>query len=302
MEGTMLRAVLALVFGAFVVVSAVGMYTGASRQPQLHLNIPTRNAIYNLHIDLVFPTDAASALVAPGTQFHSRIVGGSSVLIEHFPWQVSMTYFRNHRCGGSIISAQFVLTAAHCTYRATRSAIGIRAGTSYRNSGGVQTLVKDVVEHPEYTSRSNDFDISIIRLANSLPFGPTIQPIAMASENSVLAPGSSVVISGWGDTTETKESAAYFLQYVSVPIVDSHVCVAAYQRHAAINSNMICAGFNGIGGKDACQGDSGGPMVYGKTLHGVVSFGIGCARPNYPGVYSKVAAYRPWIDEVMRRY
>lgn len=236
------------------------------------------------------------------SKYNSRIVGGASVRIEHFPWQVSMTYFRNHRCGGSIVSAQYVLTAAHCTYRATRSAIGIRAGTSYRNSGGIQVRVLDVVEYPQYTSLSNDFDISLIRLVGNLPFGATIQPITMAAANSVLAPGSSVVISGWGDTGETKDSAAYFLQHVSVPVVDSHVCVAAYQRHAAINSNMICAGFNGIGGKDACQGDSGGPMVFGQTLHGIVSFGIGCARPNYPGVYTKVAAYRPWIDEMMRRH
>lgn len=278
----MLRAVLVLIFSALVVDAAGGELINGSE---------------------IFPTlNCICTQVNNGSTFLSRIIGGSSVRIEHFPWQVSMTYFRNHRCGGSIVSAQYVLTAAHCTYRATRSAIGIRAGTSYRNSGGIQVSVRDVVEYPRYTSLSNDYDISLIRLTKNLLLGATIQPIAMATPNSVLAPGSSVVISGWGDMTETKDSAAYFLQYTSVPIVDSHVCAAAYQRHASINSNMICAGFNGIGGKDACQGDSGGPMVFGQTLHGVVSFGIGCARPNYPGVYSKVAAYRSWIDEMMLRY
>lgn len=162
--------------------------------------------------------------------------------------------------------------------------------------------VRDVIEYPEYTSRSNDFDVSLIRLIGPLPLGTTIQPIAMASANSYLPSGTPMIISGWGDTTEKTGSPSYYLQFVSVPVVDSHVCAAAYAKQANINSNMICAGLNGIGGRDACQGDSGGPMVLGQTLCGVVSFGIGCARPNYPGVYSRVSAYRPWIDEVMRRY
>lgn len=81
-----------------------------------------------------------------------------------------------------------------------------------------------------------------------------------------------------------------------MPIVNQTVCSDAYASFGGITDRMICAGLT-AGGKDACQGDSGGPLVADGKLVGVVSWGYGCARPNYPGVYSRVAAVRDWITK-----
>ena len=84
---------------------------------------------------------------------------------------------------------------------------------------------------------------------------------------------------------------------VTVPIVDRKICAAAYSFLNDITLRMICAGLD-KGGKDACQGDSGGPLTANKLLYGIVSWGYGCAKPKYPGVYTNVAELRPWIRNV----
>lgn len=81
-----------------------------------------------------------------------------------------------------------------------------------------------------------------------------------------------------------------------MPVVNQEACGKAYEDFGGITDRMICAGHT-EGGKDACQGDSGGPLVAEGKLIGIVSWGYGCARPNYPGVYSRVAVARDWIRE-----
>ena len=88
------------------------------------------------------------------------------------------------------------------------------------------------------------------------------------------------------------------LREVLVPIVDRKLCESAYKNINPITSRMICAGRFSEGGKDACQGDSGGPLTANGTLYGIVSWGLGCAQPYYPGVYTNVAELRPWIKNI----
>ena len=101
------------------------------------------------------------------------------------------------------------------------------------------------------------------------------------------------------------------MQYVKVPVISKNDC-----RHAYANSNIIptyaitnatiCAGYIGKGGKDSCQGDSGGPLVCNKDgkaiIAGIVSWGEGCARPEFPGVYSRTTHVLQWIINQMVRY
>lgn len=84
---------------------------------------------------------------------------------------------------------------------------------------------------------------------------------------------------------------------VNVPIYDHDECHKAYKNYAKITETMICAGLK-EGGKDSCQGDSGGPLVCNGKLVGIVSFGKKCALPEFPGVYTKIAAVRSWIRSV----
>lgn len=87
------------------------------------------------------------------------------------------------------------------------------------------------------------------------------------------------------------------LRAAVVPKANQQLCNTSYSRYGGVTDRMICAGLQ-QGGKDACQGDSGGPLVNKDTLVGVVSWGYGCAVPNYPGVYSRVSSVRDWIKTV----
>jgi len=229
---------------------------------------------------------------------NGRIVGGYSGNIEDFPYQISMNHYGSHRCGGSIIHKQYVITAAHCTVGVILDALSIRAGSSMRAMGGTNVPVSKIVQHPRYNSNTLDFDISIMYLSWNLIFSNSIHAINLPKQGEVLPVGTNTVISGWGDLSETAGSTRQ-LQFVQVPIIDDATCNVAYKGYNTITANMICAGLYRVGGKDACQGDSGGPLqAYGK-LYGIISWGFGCARPNYPGVYTKVSVFRDWIDSII---
>lgn len=110
--------------------------------------------------------------------------------------------------------------------------------------------------------------------------------------------GSFAVISGWGKVQEGG-SLSNNLRSVRLPIIDHAHCNKLYG--GAITDRMICAGIVPDGGKDACQGDSGGPMVYNNELVGVTSWGIGCARPNFPGIYTNVYALMEFIKLALQQ-
>ncbi|XP_028167279.1 vitellin-degrading protease-like, partial [Ostrinia furnacalis] len=90
------------------------------------------------------------------------------------------------------------------------------------------------------------------------------------------------------------------LRRILVPTINFEACKAVYKPREHVSSRMLCAGTS-EGGIDSCKGDSGGPLVHDGKLAGIVSFGKGCARKKYPGVYTKVSALRKWIDEEVRK-
>ncbi|MEW1547848.1 serine protease [Streptomyces tsukubensis] len=216
-----------------------------------------------------------------------EIVGGRPTTIQNHPYQVSLQYNGKHICGGTLVKPNRVVTAAHCTDGISARDLGIRAGSTYHSSGGPLCLVGEVVPHPRYDRWTTDFDVSIVKI-NSRCTG---RPAPLAEREP--AAGSQVTVTGWGALSEGGSSPDQ-LQEVTVDVVSREACRQVYGS-SAITGNMICAG-GGQDGKDACQGDSGGPLVQNGVLHGIVSWGSGCGRPGYPGVYSNVAALRPFID------
>lgn len=223
----------------------------------------------------------------------SRIVGGSNTTIEAVPWIVSLRVFGSHQCGGSIISTTRVLTAAHCTSGYSASFMEIRAGSTNHAYGGHTRPVSRYVNHPYYSPSTLRNDISIIYFITPLNTDlPSISTIALPERDTSVAVGSLSQVSGWGATCESCGISS-ILQYVNIPIISNIDCNIAYA--GSITDGMLCAAYPN-GGKDACQGDSGGPMWYDNVLEGIVSWGQGCARPNFPGVYTRVAYYRDWID------
>nr|XP_056704771.1 anionic trypsin-like [Euleptes europaea] len=233
-----------------------------------------------------------AAVAVPDDGDDDKIVGGYTCARNSAPYQVSLNA-GYHFCGGSLINDRWVLSAAHCY----KSRIEVRLGEHdiMQIEGDEQFVSSEkVIRHPRYNSWLLDNDIMLIKLSDHAEVSSRIAPITLPQ--GCAAPGTECLISGWGNTLSGGANYPDLLQCVEAPILSHSECENAYPGQ--ITDNMICVGYL-EGGKDSCQGDSGGPVVCEGALHGIVSWGIGCALPGYPGVYTKVCNYNDWIQETI---
>jgi len=164
-----------------------------------------------------------------------------------------------------------------------------------------------IISHPNYASATITNDACLLKLKEPFEWTEFIQPIAMPAPMQDTAAGSMATVTGWGTTSEGALGLPNVLHKVDVPVVSDEECNAAYGAAGyAVADSMICAGLP-EGGKDSCQGDSGGPFFSNESpetreLLGVVSWGIGCGRAGYPGVYTEVSHFVEWITETMATY
>ncbi|EDS42890.1 trypsin 7 [Culex quinquefasciatus] len=231
---------------------------------------------------------------APSHTNH-RIVGGFPIDIRDAPYQVSLNYYREHWCGGSLIGSRWVLTAGHCVDVSDLPLIKVRVGSTHHESGGQLVEIQRVLQHPLYDLAPFDYDFALLELDEAVQLGEEFYAVELPGRDEPVEDGQMLQVSGWGDT-QNAEECDDVLRATNVPTVNQEECRRAYSGIHEITDRMICAGFQ-AGGMDACQGDSGGPLVAGRTVVGVVSWGKGCAQPGYPGVYGRVAAVRDWIEE-----
>ncbi|MFE6745325.1 serine protease [Kitasatospora purpeofusca] len=232
---------------------------------------------------------AAAALTAAAPA--NAIVGGTALTAGQAPYLVSIGR-PSHLCGGTVIGADWILTAAHCVAGTAPAGLRVRAGTLTHASGGVQVGVAEVLPHGSYNPTTIDYDLALLHLAKALPLGSGIATVPLAADGNDPSTGTGKV-SGWGATVSGGPLVAA-ARVVPVPLVGRAKCRTEYGA-TVITDRMLCAGED-AGGKDACQGDSGGPLVLSGVLVGISSWGRGCGLAGYAGVYARVGALRSWID------
>lgn len=237
-----------------------------------------------------------------------KIINGRDADFNEFPYIVSIRRAELemildlpfHICGGSIIDSNTVLTASHCLFDSVGNQLTepesffvvagfLRLFTEYANSS--RFLVTKIYSHPNFNTQTLDNDIAILKVAPTFSFNLlNIQPIQIET-NLDLDEGTECSVHGWGVLYNDYPVYPDFLQTVDIKISNFENCYYSYDE--SITVKQLCASDTD---KDSCYGDSGGPLVCNNVLVGIVSFGNECAQPNYPGVYTKVAAYQDFIQ------
>lgn len=252
-----------------------------------------------------------------------RIVGGNTTYEGEFPWAVSIQRHGNHHCGGVIVGRRWILTAAHCVRSQLVGNLLVRTGghTLSRSLNNINSHlerdypVDQIIMHGDFSKydnltaaqmkpsvNANNADIALLKLRNDIEWNEMAWPVCFPAREAGNFSGHEAVVIGWGKLNEKSDDFSNDLQKVKLTIIDNKVCQNWFRqagRDMLIDERIICAGFKN-GGKDACHGDSGGPLlskINGQfVVVGVVSTGIGCARPLLPGLYSRVSSYTDWIE------
>lgn len=219
-----------------------------------------------------------------------RIVGGVDAKDGEFPYQVSLQRKGKHFCGGSIISENVILTAAHCIQEQKVYNIKVLVGTIALDTGGQLVKAKQLIPHPSYNSNTVANDIGLIRLEEPLNLGEYIKRIDLPLHDT--PEGTILILSGWGTTTYPGKIPNK-LQAIKLKSIDNKICVTQHPDEE-VTDYQICT-FTKLG-EGACHGDSGGPLVANGTQIGVVSWGYPCAKGK-PDVFTRVFKYLDWIKE-----
>ncbi|WP_433332226.1 S1 family peptidase [Spirillospora sp. CA-294931] len=229
----------------------------------------------------LFATTAQASPTPPDPGI--KVVGGTRAAQGEFPFMVRLSM----GCGGSLYTKDIVLTAAHCVGASgPNTSITATAGVvDLQDSSAIKVRSTKILRAPGYNGSGKDW--AIIKLARPIDL-PTLKIADTTAYNN-----GRFTVAGWGAAREGGAQQRYLLK-AEVPFVDDATCKRAYSN--LIANEEICAGYMDTGGVDTCQGDSGGPMFRRDNTNawiqvGIVSWGRGCARPGYPGVYTEVSTF-----------
>ncbi|XP_063145561.1 ovochymase-2 [Candoia aspera] len=238
----------------------------------------------------------------------SRIIGGEEAVPYSWPWQASLQILDEDICGGAVLTNTWVVTAAHCfkkegKYQGLWRVVVGTHDIRDQEQSSQKRLVKQYLTHPDFNTSTLDSDIALVELTEPLEFNHYVHPVCLPEKDEKIEPSRICVITGWGSQYEDGEKSSK-LHQLEVPILVSEECQKYYMNYpGVVKKRMFCAGFPSEGGKDGCTGDSGGPLVCPAkdssyyTLNGIISWGFGCGRKGYPGVYTNVAAFADWISQ-----
>ncbi|KAL2085199.1 hypothetical protein ACEWY4_018519 [Coilia grayii] len=231
-----------------------------------------------------------------------RVVGGVNALEGEWPWQVSLLFAGHLYCGASVVSSDWLVSAAHCFSKERLSdphQWAAHMGMLTQGNARHVADVRRIVLHEYYNARTFDYDIALLQLRKPWPpfLASHIHPACLPPPSQTLSENQRCWVTGWGYRSEEDKVLPTVLQKAEVGVLSHTECK---RRYGPVSPRMLCAGVPS-GEQDACRGDSGGPLVCRSQsggrwfLTGIVSWGAGCGRPNLPGVYTKVAKFTEWI-------
>ncbi|KAL9882891.1 trypsin eta-like isoform 1-T1 [Glossina fuscipes fuscipes] len=243
-----------------------------------------------------------------------RIINGATVRWPYARYQVSVrweyldwTFGWGHQCGGALIASNIVLTAAHCVWNGFYDQplepedILVVLGGLNRYVKDENTLVlgvKDIIVGADFHSKFLTDDIAVLILNNTVSVDFKAAAIIEMNYKPEVISGTKCIVTGWG--IMNNKSYPEELQFIEVPIIAKTKCLELYGPKI-FKEGMLCAGYI-KGDRDACTGDSGGPLVCDNKLVGIVSAGLGCAKPDYPGIYTDVAFYAARVTNALESH
>uniref|UniRef100_A0A8C4KH53 Peptidase S1 domain-containing protein n=1 Tax=Dromaius novaehollandiae TaxID=8790 RepID=A0A8C4KH53_DRONO len=237
-----------------------------------------------------------------------RIAGGQLARDGEWPWQASIQLDGIHRCGASVISNTWLLTAAHCFRGGTDPRRWTASFGTLLRPPKQKKFVRNIIIHEEYNDHlhNHEYDVAVVELASPIKFTSDVHSICLPEASHVFPDNASCFVTGWGalrndgkcllfpcPPTHVLEKPPVSFLFVYFELIRPSL------YHGMITPGMLCAGYL-EGQVDACQGDSGGPLVNANSrgiwyLVGIVSWGDECGKRNKPGVYTRVTYYRDWI-------
>lgn len=247
----------------------------------------------------------ALTLISLSTLLHAndRIVGGE--LVDPAKTESRYIVSIGGGCAGSIIDAKWILTAAHCSSIFKSAITG--GSVDLNSKTRIKLEIKKSYIHPKNVASKFSYDFALLELKTPIDFEATgLKSIAMVDPDLVrtgaIDAGVTATALGWGTTSESG-SISNLMRMVELPIVSNTIANAPGSYNGQVDNTMLAAGY-AAGKKDSCQGDSGGPLTVegsdgNPVLAGVVSWGKGCARAKYYGIYGNVAVAYPWIMQTI---